>query len=97
MNNACCVKLILEDRTIGNLLRTNLLKQKEVTFSRQRQIHPLQHTIEIKVKTKGTIKPYDAIEKTLKDLSEEFKNLEDEWARARKVAEKEKHLMKLEI
>ena len=57
MSNACCVKLYLEDHTVGmsvfmklgNLVRMSLLKQKEVTYSGYRQIHPLQHTIEIKV------------------------------------------------
>jgi DNA-directed RNA polymerase subunit L len=48
MSNACCVKLYLEDHTIGtvyeylgNLVRMSLLKQKEVTYSGYRQIHPL--------------------------------------------------------
>lgn len=103
MMNACTIRLYLEDHTIGNLfkywtgnlVRISLLKNKDVTFAGYRQIHPLQHTIEIKVQTNGAIKPYDALMKAFKDLADDVKTLEDEWVK--KVAEKDQHQMKVEI
>ncbi|CAD8153699.1 unnamed protein product [Paramecium octaurelia] len=61
MNNSCCLKL--------QFSKNEPIKQKEVSFSGYRQIHPLQQTIQIKVQTNRTIKTYDKIEKTLIDLS----------------------------
>ncbi len=42
-----------------------LLRHKDVTYSGYRELHPLQHTIEIKVQTNGNVRPVDAFKTTV--------------------------------
>ena len=62
-----------EDHTLGNLLRMQLLEDKEVTFSGYRVQHPLEPAIQVKVQTKtenpGPVKAVeDALGMLLKEL-----------------------------
>ncbi|KAM3129217.1 DNA-directed RNA polymerase II core subunit [Paramecium bursaria] len=95
MSNALSVKMYLEDHTLGNLLRLSLLKQPEVTYAGYRLMHPLQHVIELKIQTNGGRRSEDSLKTTIEGLKTDFQNLEQEWFR--KISEKEKNLMKIEI
>ncbi len=77
--NAGTFKIEREDHTIGNLLRMQLMEDKDVVFVGYKQPHPLEHHILLKVQTSsnpspGTKNPYlpvDALQNALKDLSAE--------------------------
>jgi DNA-directed RNA polymerase II subunit RPB11 len=48
--------IFLEDHTMGNLLKMQLLRDERVRFSGYRKPHPLENKIEIKVIFKFKIK-----------------------------------------
>mmetsp|Transcript_14231 Transcript_14231/g.30658 ORF Transcript_14231/g.30658 Transcript_14231/m.30658 type:complete len:121 (+) Transcript_14231:66-428(+) len=52
--NAATFKIEREDHTIGNLLRMQLLEDKDVVFAGYRQPHPLQHHIIVRIQTKSS-------------------------------------------
>lgn len=71
--NAATLVIEREDHTLGNLLRMQLLEDKEVTFSGYRVQHPLEPAIQVKVQTKtenpGPVKAVeDALGMLLKEL-----------------------------
>ena len=61
----------LEDHTLGNLLRMQLLRDENVRFAGYKAPHPLEHKIEIKVQTDGQKSPQDAVRHALKMLMDE--------------------------
>ncbi|MCC6012940.1 MAG: DNA-directed RNA polymerase subunit L [Candidatus Verstraetearchaeota archaeon] len=71
-----------EDHTIGNLLRSYLMKDKHVKMAGYRILHPLTGGIRLVVHTDGEENPKDAlinaiikIENDTKELQEKLKNL----------------------
>ncbi|KAJ5242473.1 uncharacterized protein N7469_000800 [Penicillium citrinum] len=50
-----------EDHTLGNLLRTRLLKTAHVIFAAYRVPHPLTPNFQLRVQTDGEITPRDAV------------------------------------
>lgn len=88
--NAGTFKIEREDHTIGNLLRMQLMQDKNVIFVGYKNPHPLEHHILLKVQTSpkptgGTKVPYlpvDALANAVKDLVGEVailsENLEDD-------------------
>jgi DNA-directed RNA polymerase II subunit RPB11 len=70
-------KIQKEDHTIGDLIQTQLLKEKNVVFSSYKQFHPLEHLIVLKIITNGIITPVEALDLALKDLYIEFSLLEE--------------------
>ena len=83
--NAGTFKIEREDHTIGNLLRMQLMLDKNVVFVGYKQPHPLEHHILLTVQTTdkkvlnketGILEsqaytPIDALENALGDLSSE--------------------------
>ncbi|KAA8495877.1 DNA-directed RNA polymerases II, IV and V subunit 11 [Porphyridium purpureum] len=73
-----------EDHTIGNLLRMQLLRDKNVIFAGYRQPHPLQHHIELRVKVKqpsslSEESPVTALIEAITDLDQELNLLQDRF------------------
>jgi DNA-directed RNA polymerase II subunit RPB11 len=56
-----------------------LLRHKEIIYAGYRELHPLQHTVEIKVQTNGNVRPIDALKTTIQTLASEFTILEQQW------------------
>ncbi|CAM9198626.1 unnamed protein product [Choristocarpus tenellus] len=65
-------EIIKEDHTLGNLLRMQLLQDKQVRFAGYVQPHPLENKIHVKVQTNGDNTPVDALSAAIEDLSQEM-------------------------
>lgn len=75
--NAATLVIEREDHTLGNILRMQLLEDKEVTFSGYRVQHPLEPAIQVKVQTKSENPgPVKAVEDALGLLLKELGSLE---------------------
>ena len=59
-----------EDHTIGNLVRTALHRDGEVTFAGYRVPHPLEHVVVVKVATRGRRTPKAVLGRCLADLAD---------------------------
>jgi DNA-directed RNA polymerase II subunit RPB11 len=59
----------LEDHTVGNILRMQLLQDERVRFAGYKAPHPLEYKIEVKVQTNGQITPHQAVIEALQALS----------------------------
>lgn len=75
--NAATLVVEREDHTLGNILRMQLLEDKEVLFSGYRVQHPLEPAIQIKVQTKSENPgPVKAVEDSLGLLLKELGTIE---------------------
>jgi DNA-directed RNA polymerase II subunit RPB11 len=77
IKNCGYFKIEKEDHTIGNLLHSKISKEKHVTFSGYKKIHPLEHYIFLKIITDGFFSPIEVFDTILKDLYIELSFLED--------------------
>ncbi|KAL4421738.1 hypothetical protein ABPG77_002354 [Micractinium sp. CCAP 211/92] len=60
-----------EDHTIGNLVRMQLHRDKNVVFAGYRIPHPLEYQMVVKVQTNGKKTPIQAVHSALEDLGNE--------------------------
>ena len=75
--NAATFIIEREDHTLGNILRMQLLEDKEVHFSGYRVQHPLEPAIQVKVQTRSENPgPVKAIEDSLGLLLKELGTIE---------------------
>lgn len=66
----------LEDHTLANLLRMQLLRDSEVWFAGYKVPHPLEHRVEIRVQTsKRSYPPEKAFANALQLLREESRSM----------------------
>ena len=71
--NAATLVIEREDHTLGNILRMQLLEDKEVLFSGYRVPHPLEPAIQVKVQTRSNNPgPIDAVKTSLDHLTNEL-------------------------
>eukprot|EP01028_Stygiella_incarcerata_P013429 TRINITY_DN82302_c0_g1_i1.p2 TRINITY_DN82302_c0_g1~~TRINITY_DN82302_c0_g1_i1.p2 ORF type:complete len:117 (-),score=34.35 TRINITY_DN82302_c0_g1_i1:87-437(-) len=82
VSNAGTFKLLKEDHTLGNLLRSALLKDPGVIFAGYKQRHPLEPFIEIKVRTKPDYDPKRAFERAIDSAMSEVASLMENLNRA---------------
>ena len=96
--NAGTFKIAVEDHTIGNLLRAQLLKDSGVLFAGYKQPHPLATHIELKIQTKGEKReagarveypPSRALEKALIELNSVFQRMQNNFRVAVKKKKEE--------
>ncbi|EIE18255.1 RBP11-like subunits of RNA polymerase [Coccomyxa subellipsoidea C-169] len=86
VTNAATFTLQREDHTVGNLVRMQLLRDKEVTFAGYKFPHPLDYHILIKVQTKGKKSPREVMDDALTDLCDEFEDIRAKFqAEARRI------------
>eukprot|EP00300_Choanocystis_sp_HF-7_P012878 c18075_g1_i1.p1 GENE.c18075_g1_i1~~c18075_g1_i1.p1 ORF type:complete len:128 (+),score=26.26 c18075_g1_i1:48-386(+) len=71
-----------EDHTIGNLLRSQLLKSPSVLFSGYIVPHPLQHKIEIKLQTVPETSPKAELEAAIRKLRQDIESIRSTFAEA---------------
>ena len=75
--NAATLVIEREDHTLGNILRMQMLEDKEVTFSGYRVQHPLEPAIQVKVQTRSENPgPVKAVEDSLGHLLKELGTIE---------------------
>ncbi|GLE00114.1 hypothetical protein PINS_up008841 [Pythium insidiosum] len=79
--NAGRFKILREDHTMGNLIRMQLLRDSNVTFSGYQHPHPLVHDIIVRVQTNDASSPVEALGGCLDDLSTEFDELAQKFRR----------------
>jgi DNA-directed RNA polymerase II subunit RPB11 len=77
IKNCHFYKIEREDHTLGNLIHSQLLNDKNILFSGYRKPHPLEHFIIFKIITDGTVSPNEALDCALKDIYIELTQIED--------------------
>ena len=82
VRNAASFVLAVEDHTIGNLLRMQLLRYDDVLFAGYRMPHPLENRIVVRVQTTGRRTPAQALSTAIGHLEAEAAGLGDHWAAA---------------
>ena len=81
-----------EDHTLGNLLRSKLLKSKHVLFAAYKVPHPEIATVELRVQTDGETTPREEVVRASRELVSELGVLSKVFAGAwelRKAADAE--------
>ncbi|KAE8991120.1 hypothetical protein PR003_g21468 [Phytophthora rubi] len=81
ISNAGKFTILREDHTMGNLIRMQLLRDPDVTFSGYRHPHPLIHDITVRVQTNDASSPVEALANSLDDLSTEFDEIAQKFRR----------------
>ena len=74
--------ILLEDHTLGNIVKMMLLRNPKVRFAAYRKPHPLENKIEIRIQTNGEITPTNALNEALvnlcQDLDDCYREFEEE-------------------
>ncbi|KOO28713.1 RNA polymerase ii core subunit [Chrysochromulina tobinii] len=84
--NAATLVIEREDHTLGNILRMQLLEDKEVHFAGYRVPHPLEPAIQIKVQTRSNNPgPIDAVDSALIKLTNELTALSSSFEKSLKA------------
>merc|ERR1719408_57352 len=73
--DAAIFKVWLEDHTIGNILRMELLRNEKVLFAGYKVPHPLDHMIELRVQTLPKSSPEQALRRAVANLRTECKSM----------------------
>ncbi|EPZ33935.1 RBP11-like subunits of RNA polymerase [Rozella allomycis CSF55] len=76
--NAATFTIRLEDHTLGNLIRSELLKDPDVLFAGYRVPHPLVHNVELKLQVTNKTTPVDAMKKVIRKAIGDVVDLEDQ-------------------
>lgn len=69
----------LEDHTLGNILRMELLRNDLVLFAGYKVPHPLDHMIELRVQTLPKSSPEQALRRAVRNLRAECKSMLDQF------------------
>ena len=64
--------ILLEDHTLGNMLKMMLLRNPKIRFAAYRKPHPLENKIEIKIQTNGEITANEAFKEALSNLTQDL-------------------------
>lgn len=79
--NAATITVRQDDHTLGNLLKSQLLKDKHVVFAGYKMWHPLEHSFLLNIQTDGSKTPEQAVSdainvlvKDINDISSKFQN-----------------------
>ncbi|PSC74288.1 DNA-directed RNA polymerases IV and V subunit 11 [Micractinium conductrix] len=64
-----------EDHTVGNLIRMQLHRDRNVVFAGYRIPHPLEYQMVVKVQTNGKKTPIQAVQHSLQDLGDEVNDI----------------------
>ncbi|EJF57369.1 DNA-directed RNA polymerase II [Dichomitus squalens] len=79
--NAATIKIVKQDHTLANLLRSQLLGYPSVLFAGYKAPHPLQPHFLLKIQTDGSITPAAILEKACTDLIGMVATLESKFKR----------------
>lgn len=76
------IEIADEDHTLGNLLRSKLLKDKKVKHAGYQIVHPLTGGIKLLIQTEGSATPRDALLRALTEIEEETKEFQQKFKKA---------------
>jgi DNA-directed RNA polymerase subunit L len=76
------IEIADEDHTLGNLLRSKLLKDKKVKHAGYQIVHPLTGGIKLLIQTEGSATPRDALLRALSEIEEETKDFQQKFKKA---------------
>ena len=80
--NTATFIILLEDHTLGNIVKMMLLRNPKVRYVAYRKPHPLENKIEIRIQTNGEITPTNALNEALvnlcQDLDDCYREFEEE-------------------
>ncbi|CAG8369714.1 unnamed protein product [Penicillium salamii] len=79
--SACIFTFHKEDHTLGNMLRTRLLKTAHVIFAAYRVPHPLTPEFQLRVQTDGEITPRQAVINASQALIKDLGTLSREFTK----------------
>lgn len=77
--NAGVFQVYLEDHTLGNLIRMQLLRDEQVLFAGYKIPHPLEHKMEIRVQTASGTTPNEASGRATQGLKSEVERIKKGW------------------
>ncbi|CAK0854466.1 unnamed protein product, partial [Prorocentrum cordatum] len=77
--DACVFHIWLEDHTLGNILRMELLRNEAVLFAGYKVPHPLNHMIELRVQTLPKTTPEAAVRHAVANLRSECRSMLDQF------------------
>ncbi|KAJ8663761.1 hypothetical protein O0I10_000034 [Lichtheimia ornata] len=77
--NAATFKIEREDHTLGNMLRSQLLKDPRVLFAGYKVPHPLEHNFHVKVQTVPGTAPGQALKDATSELISEINTLKNKF------------------
>merc|ERR1719183_2191647 len=77
--DAAIFKIWLEDHTIGNILRMELLRNESVLFAGYKVPHPLDHMIELRIQTLPKSSPQDALRIAVRNLRGETRSMLEQF------------------
>eukprot|EP00898_Chlorokybus_atmophyticus_P002228 jgi/Chlat1/3005/Chrsp2S04719 len=78
-----------EDHTVGNLLRMQLLRDKDVLFAGYQMPHPLEYKMYIRIQTTKRTSPMEVLLSAIEDLQKELGDLKTQFAAELKPFEQE--------
>jgi len=76
------IEIADEDHTLGNLLRSKLIKDKKVKHAGYQIIHPRTGGIKLLIQTEGSSSPREALVRALSDIEEETKEFQQKFKKA---------------
>mmetsp|Transcript_11905 Transcript_11905/g.23100 ORF Transcript_11905/g.23100 Transcript_11905/m.23100 type:complete len:214 (-) Transcript_11905:76-717(-) len=77
--NAATYVVWLEDHTLGNILRMELLRNEAVLFVGYKVPHPLNHMIELRIQTMPRTSPEAVLRHAIVNLKAEVKSMLDQF------------------
>jgi len=80
--NAASFKFAKEDHTIGNILRSQLLRDPKVLFAGYKIAHPLEYEFVLRIQTTDDYSPAQALQNCLTDLISEVSLLHERFTSA---------------
>lgn len=79
VSDAALFTLNREDHTLGNILKTQLLRDPKVLFAGYKNPHPLENKVVIRVQTTSDYTPQEAFTNAITDLLSELSLLEERF------------------
>ncbi|TPX31024.1 DNA-directed RNA polymerase [Synchytrium microbalum] len=77
--NSATIVIYKEDHTLGNLLKSQLLKNSKVLFAGYKIPHPLEYDVVLRIQTVSNYSPHAALEQAIVSLREEIRLLQTEF------------------
>mmetsp|Transcript_19642 Transcript_19642/g.75373 ORF Transcript_19642/g.75373 Transcript_19642/m.75373 type:complete len:123 (-) Transcript_19642:34-402(-) len=81
VTNAANFHVQLEDHTLGNIIRMQLLRDPKVVFAGYKIPHPLENRLIVKVQTTEDSSPVDAMAGAIRDLHKELVSISEKFKR----------------
>ncbi|KAG8953372.1 DNA-directed RNA polymerase II core subunit [Tulasnella sp. 419] len=79
--NAATIKIVKQDHTVANLIRSQLLSHPNVLFAGYKVPHPLEPYFILKIQTDGNITPTAAFQTACNNILATIVNLQKEFKR----------------